>query len=56
MAGRCAYVGSWDTDALLAMQGLDMEEGADKVHPVRAGQFPHISTGPEAGEAMPAQG
>ena len=40
---------------MLALQGMDIEEGTEKVHPGAAGQFPHISSGPEAGEAMPAQ-
>ena len=40
---------------LMALQGLDIEEGAEKIHPGAVGQFPHISSGPEAGEAMPAQ-
>ena len=40
---------------MLAMQGPDIEEGAGKIHPGAVGQFPHISSGPEAGEAMPAQ-
>ena len=35
---------------------LDIETGPAKIRPGTAGDFPHISSGPEAGEAMPAQG
>jgi len=40
-------------DAAQMEQGMDLEAGAEKTD--AAGRFPHISSGPEAGQAMPAQ-
>ncbi len=40
------------------MQAMDIEEGDEKVPSVptaASGKFPHITSGPEAGKAMPAQ-
>ena len=37
------------------MQGTDIEEGDAKVASIASGRFPHITSGPEAGKAMPAQ-
>ncbi len=37
---------------------MDIEEGDEKVPSVpsvASGKFPHITSGPEAGKAMPAQ-
>ena len=40
-------------DAMQMEQGTDVEAGAEKTG--TAGRFPHVSSGPEAGGAMPAQ-